>query len=259
MPTVQTRPIMGLSAQFALLAMLASTVGLSGFGWIVGMACGAVTNEALARGLARHGALGLGPADRVTLGRATLAGGVAALTADSFWRPSLVTTLVALTIVALVLDAVDGWVARRTGTVSALGARFDMEVDALLILVLSVYVASSIGAWVLAIGAARYAFVAATRVLPWLRAPMPTRYWGKVVAATQGVVLTVAAAEVMPRYAVIAALAAALVMLAESFGSQVWWLWLHRPIASGSLVASPVVRVRRARVGQLAAAGARHV
>ena len=52
-------------------------------------------------------------------------------------------TLVVLAAVALVLDGVDGQVARRTGTVSALGARFDMEVDAFLMLVLSVYVASS--------------------------------------------------------------------------------------------------------------------
>ena len=36
-----------------------------------------------------------------------------------------------------------------------------MEVDAFLILVLSVYVAQSLGAWVLAIGLARYVFVAA--------------------------------------------------------------------------------------------------
>ena len=47
--------------------------------------------------------------------------------------------------VALLLDAVDGQVARRTNTVSALGARFDMETDAFLVLVLSVYVAPIVG------------------------------------------------------------------------------------------------------------------
>ena len=121
----------------------------------------------------------------MTLTRATLVGGVTALVADSFGRPAPVPPLVALTAVALVLDAVDGWVARRTGTASALGARFDMEVDAFLILVLSVYVAQSVGAWVLAIGAARYAFVAAGWLLPWLRGPLPPRYWRKVVAASR--------------------------------------------------------------------------
>ena len=46
-----------------------------------------------------------------------------------------------LAAVALALDPADGWLARRTGTASALGARFDGEVDAFLILALSVYVA----------------------------------------------------------------------------------------------------------------------
>ena len=41
---------------------------------------------------------------------------------------------------AAALDGVDGWVARRTRTASAFGARFDMETDALLILVLSALV-----------------------------------------------------------------------------------------------------------------------
>ena len=67
--------------------------------------------------------------------------------------------MVALAVPALlVLDAVDGRVARRTGTTSSFGARFDGEADAFLILVLSVYVAARLGSWVLVIGAARYAF-----------------------------------------------------------------------------------------------------
>ena len=128
-----------------------------------------------------------------------------------------------LTVVALALDWVDGWVARRNGTTS-LGARFDGEVDAFLILVLSVYVARSAGAWVLAIGAARYAFLAAGWLLPWLREPLPPRYWRKVVAVTQGVVLTIAAADVLPLALTQAALLVALGLLAESFGRDVWWL-----------------------------------
>ena len=164
----------------------------------------------------------------MTLARATLAVGVAALVADSFDQPVPVTLLVSLAAIALALDAVDGWVARRTRTTSTLGARFDGEVDAFLILVLSVYVARSAGAWVLAIGAARYAFLAAGWVLPWMREPLPPRYWRKVVAATQGIVLTIAAADVLPLALTQAALVAALALLAESFGRDVWWLWSHR-------------------------------
>jgi phosphatidylglycerophosphate synthase len=158
-----------------------------------------------------------------------LVGGVAALTADSFVRPAAVTALVAISAVALALDAVDGWVARRTKSVSPLGARFDMEVDAFLILVLSVYVTHSTGQWwVLFIGAARYAFGAASWLLPWLRGPLPPRYWRKVVAAIPGIVLTVAAAGILPIPVMNVVLGVALALLAESFGSAVWWLWQHR-------------------------------
>ena len=228
MRAVQAGPATGLIAQVLLLAALAGTVGLGAAGWVVGVRCGVIANAALARGLSRYGSDRLGPADWVTLARATLAVGVAALIADSFDQPAPVAMLVTLSVVALALDWVDGWVARRNGTASALGARFDGEVDAFLILVLSVYVARSAGAWVLAIGVARYAFLAAGWVLPWLREPLPPRYWRKVVAATQGIVLTIAAADVLPLALTQAALVVALALLAESFGRDVWWLWTHR-------------------------------
>ena len=166
-----------------------------------------------------------GPADWVTLTRAVLACGVAALTAASFVAGrAQVTALVATATVALLLDWVDGQVARRTGTASEFGAAFDMEVDAFLVLVLSVFVARWAGAWVLLAGMARYLLLVAGWWLPRLRRPMPERYWAKVVAATQGIVLVVAAADVLPKPLVLVALVAALVMLAVSFGHQVWWL-----------------------------------
>jgi len=227
-PAVQRGPAIGLLAQLGLLGALAAAVGLGPPGWVVGIACGAVVTAVLGHGLARHDAVGLGPADRVTLTRATLACGVAALTADSFVRPAPVNTLVAITVVALLLDWVDGQVARRTGTMSRIGAQFDMEVDAFLILVLSVFVARSAGAWVLCIGLARYTLLAAGRVHPWLRRQSPPRYWNRVVAATQGVVLTVAAADVVPRHLAGAALVGAVALLGESFGRQICWLYRHR-------------------------------
>jgi phosphatidylglycerophosphate synthase len=148
--------------------------------------------------------------------------------------------VVGLAVVALVLDGVDGWVARRTGTVSALGARFDMEVDAFLILVLSVYVAQSVGPWVLAIGVARYAVWAAGWVLPWMRAPVPPRYWRKPVAAIQGVVLTVAAADQLPGVAINVAIVVAMALLAESFGRDVVWQWRQQRVPRTEGAETPV-------------------
>ena len=138
---VQTGPVIGLLGQLAVLSVVAGTVGLGATGWLVGTAYGLVTAAGLVHGLNRSGSGALGAANRVTLARATLVGGVTALVADAPVVSANVAAVVGLAVVALVLDAVDGWVARRTGTVSALGARFDMEVDAFLILVLSLYVA----------------------------------------------------------------------------------------------------------------------
>ena len=224
----QTGPLAGLIAQVLLLAVLAGTAGLGATGWTVGIACAVTMATALARGLAGRPAERLGPASWVTLARATLAVGVAALAADSFTHDSPVALIVTLAAVALCLDPVDGWVARRSGTTTELGARFDGEADAFLILALSVYVAPACGWWVLAIGAARYLFLAGEWLLPWMRAPLPPRRWRKLVAATQGIVLTVAAAGVLSQGLTQALLLASLALLAASMGECVWWLWRRR-------------------------------
>ena len=178
-------------------------------------------------------AVRLTAASWVTLARATLAVAVAVLAVDSFTHGIPVALLVTLAAVALCLDAVDGWLARRTGEVTELGARFDGEVDAFLILALSVYVAPECGWWVLAIGAARYLFLAGEWLLPWMRAPLPPRRWRKLVAATQGIVLTVAAAGVLPRALAQALLLAALALLTASMAQCTWWLWRRRHTEQG--------------------------
>jgi hypothetical protein len=229
---VRADPLIGMIAQLLLVTALLGMVllgrgHLSAAGWVVGLACGVITNVGLARALSHFHTDRLTPADWVTLARAALAAIVAALVADSFVQPLPATMLVSLAAVALVLDAVDGWVARRT-VARRLGANLDAEVDAFLILILSVYVARSAGAWVLLIGAARYAFLVAGWALPWMREPLPSRYWRKVVAATQGIVLTAAAANVVPSTVIDVALLGALVLLAESFGRDVLWLRRNR-------------------------------
>ncbi|TDB71683.1 CDP-alcohol phosphatidyltransferase family protein, partial [Micromonospora sp. KC723] len=230
MSRVRTGPVIGLTAQIVLLAVLAATVGLDAVGWLAGVGYGIGLCAVLTRGLRRHRADRLGPADRVTLTRAVLAGGVTALLVDAVdGSPVPLAVLVPMTAVALALDAVDGWVARRTGTTSALGARFDMEVDSFLVLMLSVHVAPVVGPWVLAIGGMRYAFVAASWVLPWMRGTLPPRYWRKVVAAAAGILLLTAAADVLPHLVTVLLLAALVAMLLESFGRDVGWLWWHRP------------------------------
>jgi len=228
-----------LAALFGLLATVTVTGGLDAAGWAIGLACGLVAGAAVVRGLAWGGAEALGPGDLVTFFRVVLTCCMAALVAESFVRESVRPTMVALAVAALLLDAVDGPVARWTGSSSVFGARFDGEADAFLLLVLSAYVARSFGVWVLLIGVLRYAFAVAGWVLPWLQEQLPHRYWRKVVTAIEGVVLTLAAAEVDPQAVSYLALVFAVALLAESFGRDVLWLWHHRFAESVDVTGTP--------------------
>jgi phosphatidylglycerophosphate synthase len=239
-PPVRLGPIIGLIFQVLLLVVLSAAVDLGTVGWIAGLAYAAVLCALLIRAMATAGTVAFGPADRVTSTRAALGGCVTALTAASFTRHIPLAVLVAITIVALVLDAVDGQVARRSGTASAFGARFDMETDAFLILILSISAAGTFGWWVLAIGGMRYAYVAASWVLRWIRGSLPPRYWRKVVAAIQGIVLVTAVADALPRPLVVAALLVALGLLVESFGRDLVWLWVRRHTTALPLPTVPV-------------------
>jgi phosphatidylglycerophosphate synthase len=233
----QQETMVGAGVQLLLLALLGSAIGMGPAGWLTGLVFAIATWAVLTRALRRTRPRSFGPANRVTLGRSILVGGVTALVADSFESSPPVSLLVGLTAVALILDGVDGKVARRTGTSSALGARFDMEVDAFLILVLSVYVGMSLGPWVLLIGTMRYVFVAAARVLPWLNGELPPSMARKTVAAMQGVILLVAGAGVLPYEMTMAAVLLALALLVWSFGRDIAWLWRQS-------LAAPVERVR---------------
>ena len=229
MRSVQAGLYSGLAAAAVLLCALAATVGLGWAGWLVGVTCCTFVNVALYRGLTRAGAAAIGPANVVTLTRATLVGGVAALTAESFLGETVTGALVGLTIVALALDGVDGWTARRTGTASDLGARFDWGVGRL------PHARSqrlrrpdNVGGRVLAIGEARVR-LRGRRLGAAVAAPPPaTALLAKGGGGTQGIALVVAATAVLPTPVAQAALVGALALLAESFGRDVVWLWRRR-------------------------------
>jgi phosphatidylglycerophosphate synthase len=217
--------VLGLAVQFVLLGALAGTVGLSAAGWLAGTAYAVALWFFLSTGLRKARMARLGPANTVTLGRAVLVGAVTALVVTSLTHPVPLTVLVSVIGVALALDGVDGQVARRTGSTSALGARFDMEIDAYLILVLSVFIAGEFGWWTVAIGGFRYVFVAASWAYPWLSAALPPRFSRKVVAAVQGIVLVVATAHLLPPVVALTAVGLALGSLTWSFGRDIGWLW----------------------------------
>ena len=211
--------LLPLALCVGLVTRVGPGVGTGVLAVVVGLVVPVVATWALVR---RRPAV-VSPPDVATLARVALTGVVATATvlvlADQLpartWAVALVVGA------ALLLDAVDGWLARATGTASPAGARLDMESDAALLLVLSVLAAVTLGWWVLAIGALRYVFVLASWVRPALRGELTPSLARRVVAAVQGIALLVALVPVVPPPLATAGVALALAALLVSFGRDV--------------------------------------
>jgi phosphatidylglycerophosphate synthase len=166
-----------------------------------------------------------GAANSVTLARAALTVLLVALLrappSDALgWE------LVGFGTAAVTLDGVDGALARGRNEASRFGARFDMETDALLILVLAalVWQHDKAGVWIVAAGLLRYVFVAGSWALPWLKAALPPSRRRQAVCVVQIVSLLGALAPVvvLPWSAALAL--AGLAALVWSFAVDVHWL-----------------------------------
>jgi phosphatidylglycerophosphate synthase len=180
---------------------------------------------------AHHPHARFGAANSITLLRAAGVAAFAALAAEprllagdtAWWAVGAATAILAL-------DGFDGALARRHRTASAFGARFDMEVDALFILVLAALALAlgKAGPWVLGLGLMRYAFLAAGCLLPDLRASLPPSLRRKAICVFQIATLTLLLVPPIapPLSAGLAALAFA--VLTASFATDVRWL-LARP------------------------------
>ncbi len=167
-----------------------------------------------------------GAANQITTVRALLVSLVVSLIGEPS-LPAIAASAAAASLVVTLLDGVDGWLARRHRIASDFGARFDMEIDALLILALSILAwrFQKAGAWVVLSGVLRYAFVAAGAQWTWLNAPLPASRRRQAICVLQIVALTVAIVPAIPP-AISAPLAAvALGALAVSFLVDTLWLW----------------------------------
>ncbi|MEM9380455.1 MAG: CDP-alcohol phosphatidyltransferase family protein, partial [Planctomycetota bacterium] len=175
---------------------------------------------------ARDGALAparFGRAGHVTLLRSSVVALFAALAFEPPSDASVQWALVVFAIGALVLDGVDGALARRDGDTSALGAWMDQEIDALFVLALAALVwrSGDVGPWILAAGAWRYAFLALTLVSPRMRRELPFSRRRRVVCVVQLGALVGCLSPILepPLAAPIAALS--LVILSASFTADI--------------------------------------
>lgn len=141
--------------------------------------------------ISRQGGSRFGEANQATLLRTGLVCLIGSALLAGGQEPVIDWHLSGLIAIALLLDAVDGFLARRLNLASKFGARFDMEIDALLLLILSLLVwqTGQAGAWVMMIGLMRYAFVAASWFYPRLAAPLRPSLRRKTICALQGIAL----------------------------------------------------------------------
>lgn len=160
-----------------------------------------------------------GAANAVTAFRFLLAAGLLSEGVFSAETQALAAGLI------LLLDGIDGWLARRAGLVSEYGETLDKEVDAFftLALCMALFATQRFGAWVLVPGALRYLFVLFIRLAgPPLRRERSTR-WSRAIGATVLSGLTLSLLPVGGWAVAIAALVTFAVI--GSFAASIWQLY----------------------------------
>lgn len=216
----------GLGAAVAVLAQ--AVFGAAAGPTLVAMVIYAGAALSAGRALYRdYPHMHLGLCNAITLMRLAMAASlIAPLVAghDTSWA------VFAVASVALSLDGIDGWLARRQGYVSAFGARFDMEVDSALALVLAISAAVSSGLGPLAIllGLPRYAFAVAAWACPWLRRDLPERFSRKVVCVVQLASLIALQVPILPVGLGTGVVVLASLALVWSFAVDIMWLRRQR-------------------------------
>lgn len=165
----------------------------------------------------------LGACNAVTLARAAM---VAFLFGALFEPAVPVWVVFGVAVLAFALDGVDGWLARRAGLVSGFGARFDMETDAALGAVISMWllVSDTTGPEILVLGFMRYGFVAVSLVWPALQAPLPEAFRRKAICVIQIAALILLIFPLTPQAALLPIGIIGAVLLSWSFLVDILWL-----------------------------------
>jgi phosphatidylglycerophosphate synthase len=170
-----------------------------------------------------------GPANQVTTVRAVFV----ALVVGAIGGPATAAVAAGAAsagVAVTVMDGIDGWIARRSRMASRFGARFDMEIDALLILALAIltWQHGKAGPWVVVSGLLRYVFVAAGWQLPRMRQPLPDSRRRQTICVIQVIALIIALEPFVAPAASELVAGAALLALVYSFAVDTRWLLSDR-------------------------------
>ena len=129
----------------------------------------------------------------------------------------------------LALDGVDGFLARRSGLSSSFGARFDMEIDALLALVITLFLwqYGKAGIWVLGLGLMRYGFIVASFFAAPLRGDLFPSFRRKLICVVQLGALCLMLSPLSGSLSGTALGFIAMIALAGSFVRDIVWLYAN--------------------------------
>jgi phosphatidylglycerophosphate synthase len=178
-----------------------------------------------------------GVANALTLGRLAV---VAALGAIFPLLPRVAFAFLVLGI--FTLDGIDGWVAKKRREASPFGASFDMETDALCVMMMGLVMWQHhlTGAWVLIAGLWRYLYATIVALMPAL-SEQPRSRWGRYIFS---VLMSSFTAAFLPLPSPLTPLLAAVGTIAVSF-SFLYGFAHSRPVAEArSRAASAQARAR---------------
>jgi phosphatidylglycerophosphate synthase len=160
--------------------------------------------------------LGVGYANLITILRFILL--LSLLVANDHLLPEIVFSGF---LIVVILDGVDGWVARRYGQSSTVGELLDMETDAFMVLSLSWihFQSDLVGWWILIPGGMRYYVeILLYRFLANYREPLPKKLRSTIAVLFFGCLV---GAFVLPEYWAILALKTSSVLIIASFGMSI--------------------------------------
>ncbi len=204
------------SRAHALVMLSTTAIAVIGEPRVLAAAAALTLSWLVARERAQFFARGW-PANAVTAWRAALVVSLP-IVVDDCSRP----TLAALTALILALDGLDGWIARRLRAPSSFGAHFDMETDALFVLVveLALWRTGQAGPWILVTGLLRYVYVLWTALSRSNPPPAPRSRFGRHAFLTLALGLIAAWLLPWPSSAFVAA--AASLPVVYSFAHSFW-------------------------------------
>ena len=138
--------------------------------------------------------------------------------------------IIILSTVSLIMDGLDGFIARKYNLVSKFGEIIDQESDNFLMLVISIslYLNKDIGLYVFFIPLYRYAFLVSMKKYDWLQRTLPSSQFRKI-ACVLTIVLMIMSQDVYFNYEnTLFLVILSLFIITFSFSKDIIWLYRNK-------------------------------